>query len=184
MRKYKQKEAHLLKDEFIRDEELIKQNGEIWEYREITEDTFLNRWYKSLFWTKEKNLSGIQKLRLRQILREFDPHWFLWDAWQYKEWFCEALDELDIAEIRRVRNECLESQHYRIQGFWKTLLKRDKQLEAFCTHSTKDFKFTNAYTESFNNQCKVAKRVSHGFRNRENYLRKLSARFTNLNSRT
>jgi hypothetical protein len=28
MKKYKEKEAHILKDEFIREEELIKQNGE------------------------------------------------------------------------------------------------------------------------------------------------------------
>jgi len=179
MKKYKEKEEHLLKDELIRIEELIKQNGEKWEYKEITEEAFLNCGYKSLFWTREKNLSGMQKLRLRQILREYDPHWFLWDAWLYKEWFCEALDELDIVEIRRIRDECIKSQHFRIEDFWKTLLKRDKQLEAFCAHSTKEFKFTNAYTESINNQCKVAKRVSHGFRHKSNYKRKLSARFLN-----
>lgn len=179
MKKYKEKENHLLKDEFIREEELIKQNGMKGEYKEITEEAFLNCGYRTLFWKREKNLSGIQKLRLRQILREYDPHGYLWDAWQYKEWFCEALDDLDIGEIRRVRDECLESQHYRIEGFWKTLLKWDKQLNAFCTHSTKDFKFTNAYTESVNNQCKVAQRVSHGFRHKSNYKKKLSCRFSN-----
>ncbi len=83
-------------------------------------------------------------------------------------------------QIRRIRDECLESDHYRISWFGKTLLKRDKQLEAFCTHSTDEFKFTNAYTESINNQCKVAKRVSHGFKYKSSYKRKLSARFINL----
>ena len=179
MVKYKNKEEHILKNQYITEDMLIKQNGKKWEYREITEDAFLNRWYKSLFWTKEKNLSGIQKLRLRQILREFDPYWYLRDAWMYKEWFYEAMDELNIKEIRRVRDECLQSDHYRINWFGKTLLKRDKQLEAFCTHSTDDFKFTNAYTESINNQCKVAKRVSHGFRYKSNYKKKIFVRFLN-----
>ncbi len=179
MKKYKDKSEHIFKDEYITPDMLIKQNWEKWEYREITEDAFLNRWYKSLFWKKEKNLSGIQKLRLRQILREFDPNGYLRDARTYKEWFCDAMDELNIQEIRKVRDGCLESDHYRIHWFWKTLLKRDKQLEAFCTHSTKDFKFTNAYTESVNNQCKIAKRVSHWFRYKCNYKKKLSVRFLN-----
>jgi hypothetical protein len=169
----------MLKDEYITADMLIKQNWERWEYREITEDAFLNCWYKSLFWRREKNMSGIQKLRVRQIIREFDHHWYLRDAWMYKEWFCDAVDELNIEEIRRIRDECLKSDHYRINGFWKTLLRRDKQLEAFCTHSTEDFKFTNAYTESVNNQCKVAQRVSHGFRHKSNYKKKLSVRFAN-----
>ncbi len=112
-------------------------------------------------------------------MREFDPHWYLRDAWMYKEWFCDAIDNLDIQEIRKVRDECLQSDHYRICWFWKTLLKRDKQLNAFCTHSTEDFKFTNTYTESINNQCKVAKRVSHWFRHKSNYKKKLSVRFLN-----
>jgi transposase len=179
MKKYKWKEEHMLKDEYIKENMLIKRNGERWEYREITEEAFLNRGYKSLFWMREKNLSWPQKLRLRQILREFDPYWYLRDAWIYKEWFCEAIDDLNIEEIRRIRDECLGSDHYRISWFGKTLLKRDKQLEAFCTHSTDKFKFTNAYTESINNQCKVAKRVSHGFKYKSSYKRKLSARFIN-----
>jgi len=179
MRKYKDKSDHIIKDEFITSDMLIKQNWEKWEYREITEEAFLNRWYKSLFWKREKNLSGIQKLRIRQIIREFDPNWYLGDARMYKEWFCDAMDDLNIKEIRRIRDECFKSDHYRIKGFWKTLLKRDKQLESFCIHSTKEFKFTNAYTESINNQCKIAQRVSHGFRYKKNYKKKLSVRFLN-----
>jgi hypothetical protein len=96
----------------------------------------------------------------------------------------KALDELDIEEINDVMNDCLESEHYRVKWFWWTLQRRHKQLSNYCSCSSKDFKFTNAYTESFNNQCKVAKRVSHWFRNKDNYLRKLSSRFTMQNSRS
>ena len=179
MKKYKDRINNILKDEDILEEDLIKQNGERWEYKEITEQAFLNKWYKLLFMKRESNLSGMQKLRLRQILREYDPNGYLSEARIYKETFCKALDELDIWTIREVRAWCLDSDHYRLKQFWRTLKKRDKQLENFCTHSTEDFKFTNAYTESINNQCKVAKRVSHGFRHKKNYLRKLSSRFKN-----
>lgn len=184
MKKYKPKGENILKDEFIRPEELIRWNGEKWEYKEITLDHYFHKSYKTLFLYREENLSGMQKLRLRQILKEFDYNGYMAEARVAKERFMKALDELDIEEINDVMKDCLESEHYRIQWFGATLRRRNKQLSNYCSCSSKDFKFTNAYTESFNNQCKVAKRVSHGFRNRENYLRKLSARFTNQNSRT
>lgn len=179
MKKYKDRCDNKLRDADILEEDLIKQNGEKWEYKEITEQAFLNKGYKLLFMKSEKNLSGMQKLRLRQILREYDPNGYLSEARIYKETFCKALDELDIGTIREVRDWCLASDHYRLKQFWRTLKKWDRQLENFCVHSTDDFKFTNAYTESINNQCKVAKRVSHGFRHKKNYLRKLSSRFRN-----
>lgn len=59
----------------------------------------------------------MQKLRLRQILREYDPHGYMNEAWIYKETFCKALDELDISTIREVRDWCLESEHYRLKQF-------------------------------------------------------------------
>ena len=179
MKKYKDKKDHKLEEKYIRVEDLVKKNWETGEYKEITEQAFLNKWYKLLFLTKEENMSWLQKLRLRQILKEYDPHNYMKEAWMYKEWFCEALDELCIEDIRRIRDECLESEHYRIKDFGKTLKRRDKQLEGFCTHSTDAFKFTNAYTEWVNNQCKVAKRVAYGFKHKSNYKRKLSARFAN-----
>ncbi len=45
---------------------------------------------------KESNLSGIQKLRLRQILDEYDIYGYLAEARVAKENFCDALDQLDI----------------------------------------------------------------------------------------
>ena len=68
-----------------------------------------------LFLYKEENLSGMQKLRLRQILKEFDYNGYMAEARVAKERFMKALDELDIEEINDVMNDCLESEHYRIQ---------------------------------------------------------------------
>lgn len=41
--------------------------------------------YKGLFMKREKNLSEMQKLRLRQLLREFDYKGYLSEAWGMKE---------------------------------------------------------------------------------------------------
>lgn len=184
MKKYKPKWENILKDEFIRPEELIRWNGEKCEYKEITLDYYFHKSYKTLFLKREENLSGMQKLRLRQILKEYDYNGYMAEAWVAKERFINALDDLDIEEITDVMNDCLTSKHCRIQSFGETLKRWYKQLSCYCSYSSKDFKFTNAYTESFNNQCKVTQRVSHWFRHKNNYLRKLSARFATPNSRT
>jgi hypothetical protein len=38
-------------------------------------------------------------------------------AWTLKEDFFDAMDSLDLKEIDRIMNECLESEHYRIKKF-------------------------------------------------------------------
>jgi hypothetical protein len=87
------------------------------------------------------------------------------------------MDSLDLKEIDRIMNECLESEHYRIKKFWWTLKRWYSWIKWFCEHSTPFFKFTNAFTECFNNLCKVAKRVSHWFKTKDMYFKKLVARF-------
>ena len=98
-------------------------------------------------------------------------------SWTLKEDFMDAMDNLDLDEIDRVMRECLESKHYRIKQFWNTLKRWYRWIKWFCEHSTPIFKFTNALTESINNLCKVTKRVSHWFRTKEMYIKKLVARF-------
>lgn len=177
MKKYKEKVDHFLKMENIEESYLKTKDGKDREYKEITLDFYLNTTYRSLFRLRENKMSGPQKMRLRQILREYDHHGYLTLAWISKESFLEWLEAQDISQIREVRDDCLESDHYMIKKFWRTLQRWDEQLENYCKYSTEDFKFTNAVTEAINNQCKVAKKVSHWFRHKKNYRRKLWSRF-------
>jgi len=178
MQKYKDK-VETLDPKYFTEKELINANWVKTEFKEITYDYFINTTttYKWLLMKREKNLSWIQRLRLRQILREFDYGWYMSESRSIKERFCDALDEKNFEEIENVMGEALESTHYRTQWFWRTLKRWKTELKNFCLYSTDDFKFTNATTESINNQCKIAKRVSHWFRHKENYFRKLSSRF-------
>lgn len=89
-----------------------------------------------------------------------------------KERFFEALDDKDIEEIEEIRKEALESGHYRIKAFGRTMKRWKEQIDNFCKFDA-DHSCTNASTESYNNQCKIAKRVSHGFRKKKNYLKKV-----------
>lgn len=177
MKKYKESGDMRLKAEQIDKSALYNSKWEKVEYKEITADYFIETWYKKIFLYREKNLSPISKLRLNQIFREFDYLGLMQQAWTLKEDFFDAMDNLDIQEIDRIQKECLESEHYRVQQFGRTLKRWNNGIKGFCEHSTAFFKFTNALTEWINNVCKVAKRVSHGFKTKEMYLKKLVAKF-------
>lgn len=124
-------------------------------YREITLDYFLECGYRKLFLTREKHLSGIQRLRLHQIFREFDYRGYLSESWTLKEDFMEAIDERNMAEIDRIISDCKASEHHRLKQFARTLVNWYDGIKGYCEHSTEDFRFTNALTEGINNSCKV-----------------------------
>ncbi len=177
MSKYKKEVDMRLKADQIDKKALVNSKWQIMEYKEITADYFIEKWYRKIFLYREKNLSPIQKLRINQIFREFDYLKYMQQSWTLKEDFMDAMDNLNLKEIDRIMIECLESEHYRIKQFWNTLKRWYRWIKWFCEHSTPIFKFTNALTESFNNLCKVAKRISHWFRTKEMYIKKLVARF-------
>ena len=177
MQKYKKKSECRLQAYHIDPNALSNSKWERVSYNEITADYFIEKGYRKLFFYREKNLSPISKLRLNQIFREFDYLGFLSEAWALKEDFMDAMDKLNLEEIDRIITESLKSEHYRIKQFWKTLKRWYAGIKGFCEHSTDSFKFTNALTEGINNLCKVAKRISHGFRNKSMYIKKLIAKF-------
>ncbi len=175
MKKYKDKALQRLKSEDF-DKKLLKnKKWEIVEYKEITLDYFLETGYRKLFITREKNLSPVQKLRLNQIFREFDYNWYLAESWNIKEDFMNAIDDKDIKEIDKIIINCKNSEHHRLKQFWRTLTNWYEWIKGYCTYSTDDFKFTNAFTEWYNFLCKNLKRQAHWFRLKENYFRKIFA---------
>ena len=96
--------------------------------------------------------------------------------------FYDVLDNLDLDEIDRIRDDALNSGQRRLNQFWRTIKRWYANIKWYIENSSKDFNFTNALTEGINNLCKVVKRVSHWFRTKERYIKKLSARccFTEL----
>ena len=173
MKKYKEEVLQRLKADQVNPKDLKNSKWETVEYKEITLDYFLETGYRKLFMTREQNLSGIQKLRLNQVFAEFDYRGYLAETWTLKEDFMDAINARDVQEVNRIIQDCKESEHHRIQQFGRTLTNWYSGIKGYCEHSTNEFKFTNALTEGINNSCKVAKRQSHGFKNKDNYLRKI-----------
>ena len=178
MQKYKNAVDNRLKPELVNQNDLVNSKWKPIKYQEITLEYFLDKSYRTIFLKREKNLSWFQRLRLNQILSEFDYKNYLKESWLLKEALFEAIDDTDIPAVIKVMKDCLDSEHYRIQQFWRTLQNWLPWIEAFCDLSTEEFKFTNALTEWINNHCKIAKRVSCWFRYKDNYIRKLTAKFS------
>jgi len=177
MKKYKDKADMRIKPESLQNNPLFNSRWEETSYNEITLPYYLEKTYKLLFVKREKNLSDIEKLRLNQIFREFDYLGFLAEVWTLKEDFMDAMDNKDLKEIDRIKEDCLKSEHYRMKQFWRTLTRWYEWIKWFFTLSCDTFKFTNALTEWINNLCKVAKRQAHWFKLKTMYLKKLVARF-------
>ena len=173
MKKYKEKALQRVNIDKISKKSITNSIWKIVEYKEITLDFFLETGYRKLFFTREKNLSPIQKLRLNQIFREFDYLGFLAESWTVKEDFMDALDNLDMKEIDRIHELCKSSEHHRLKQLWRTITNWYAWIKWFCEHSTESFKFTNAYTEWFNNICKTLKRQAHWFKHKSNYFKKI-----------
>jgi transposase len=87
------------------------------------------------------------------------------------------MDGRKLDEIDRIMEDALNSEHRRIKQFWWTIKRWYNWIKWYIENSTDNFKFTNALTEWINNLCKVAKRVSHWFKNKDMYIKKLCARF-------
>lgn len=177
MKKYKAKTEQRLQTKNFNPNDLLNSKWEVIEYKEITPEYFTEKWYRTLFVTREKRLSWQQKLRLNQIFRDFDYLGFMQEARTLKEDFMDAIDELNLLEVDRILKDCLASEHYRIKQFGRTIKRWYEWIKGYIENSNENFKFTNALTESINNLCKVAKRVSHGFSTKSMYIKKLCARF-------
>jgi transposase len=93
----------------------------------------------------------------------------------------DAMDDKNLDEINRIMTNCLDSEHYRMKQFWRTLKKWYAWIEGFFSVRFDTFKFTNALNEGINNLCKVVKRQAHLLRLKTIYLKKLVARFCLMN---
>jgi len=173
MQKYKEKTEMKLKPEQFKDTIIKNKKWEIVEYSEITQEYYEEKGYKRLFLTRQKNLTPFQRIRISQIFRDFDYNWYLAETRNIKEDFMNAIDEKDIKKVDEIILECKESEHHRLQQFARTLNNWYEWIEWYCKHSTEDFKFTNAFTEGYNNKCKNIKRQWFWFRNKLNYFKKI-----------
>ncbi len=138
------------------------------EYSPITLGYFLSKKYNTLLLMKSENLTKKQEHRLNQILCEFDPKWYLSEAYLWKELLNEAIETKDINLIDKLISDFLNSVHYKIQTCWKTLKKWKDEIKNFF-----DTWITNAFTEWKNTKAKLFKRMAYWYWKKDNYIKRL-----------
>ena len=138
------------------------------EYKPITIDHYVSEKYRTIFLIGEEKLTQKQKHRLNQILIEFDPEHYLFEAYNAKEKIRECLNSKNLELLNEVIKDLEESKHYKLTELKNTLkLHKQEILNYF------EYGLTNARLEGKNNKAKIIKRISYGYRTKNNYIKKL-----------
>ncbi len=138
------------------------------EYIPITLGYFLSKKYNNLLLIKSENLTKKQEHRLNQILCEFDPKWYLSEAYLWKELLNEAVETKDMDLIEKLISDFSNSIQYKIQTCWRTLKKWKGEIKNFF-----DTWITNAFTEWKNTKAKLFKRMAYWYGKKDNYIKRL-----------
>jgi transposase len=137
--------------------EHILKNGEIQSYVEIKQ--------RLIFLKAAERLTPKQQEFISTLLKRCK---YLREAWLNKELLRESLQNKDEELLRKVREDCLASDQYRIRQFGRTLKRWFQAILNFFK-----LNITNAFTEGKNNKAKVFKRIAYGYRNKDSYIRRL-----------
>jgi len=121
-----------------------------------------------LFLTGEERLSDKQKEKLNNLLKNSDPKGYVFEIWSQKELIRESLQAKDISLIDKVIKDTKQSEHYLIKSLGQTLARWYEGIKNYF-----DLQITNACTEGKNNLAKLYQRMAFGYRNKQNYLKKL-----------
>ncbi len=138
------------------------------DYIPITLGHFLSKKYNSLLLMKAENLTTKQYHRLNQILFEFDPKWYLSEAYLWKELLHRAVRLKDISLIEKLITDFKSSVQYKIKACWRTLERWKNEIQNFF-----ETWITNAFTEWKNTKAKLLKRMAYWYKNKDNYIKRL-----------
>ena len=138
------------------------------DYKAITLWFFLSKRYHSLMTMKKANLTEKQYDRLMQIFAEFDPCWYVYQAWKWKEMLMKSIKDKDIWIIDKLIIYFRKSVHYKVKTVWKTIKKRREEIKNYF-----EIKITNAFTEWKNTKAKLFKRMAYWYYKKENYIKRL-----------
>lgn len=130
---------------------------------------------KYVLWKKYSELNEEDQIVLRRMLNQSEE---LYSAWSLKEWFIEIKELKKEKDARReLHNLLLSAQETNLSEF-------NACITAFCNWfgyiiNGYRHKVTNDFTEGMNNNIKVLKRIAYGFRNFENFRKRILLCFGN-----
>jgi len=148
-------------------------NKRISEFRTIIQKTDKVKLPRLLFDKPKEHLKANERVSLNEINKAYPE---LCKLWQFKE---------EIRRIYKIPNSTLAkitfnsmlrrmklSEYQSVKHWLKTLMRWQNEILAYFDNFT-----TNGYTEGVNTKLKTIKRLSYGFRNIDNYIRKAMLSF-------
>jgi transposase len=154
--------------EKFKDKNIRVYNPNDTEYKPITIDHYVSEKYRTIFLIGEEKLTQKQKHRLNQIFREFDPEHYLFEAYNAKEKIRECLNNKNLFLLNEVIKDLEQTKHYKLIALKNTLKLHKQEILNYFEHG-----LTNARLEGKNNKAKIIKRISYGYRTKNNYIKKL-----------
>lgn len=124
---------------------------------------------KYVLWKKYSELSEEDQIVLRRMLDQSED---LYVAWSLKEWFIE------IKELKREKHARKELHNWLLSAEESNLSEFKACITAFRNWfgyiiNGYRHKVTNGFTEGMNNNIKVLKRIGYGYRNFENFRKRI-----------
>ena len=137
-------------------------------YKPITLWFFISKRYVNLLLFKIEKLTEKQEHRLNQIFTEFDPCWYMKQAYEWKEMIMKWIENKDENAIKSLIENFKKSVHYKIEVVWNTIRKWETEI----LNLIKTW-ITNAFTEWKNTKAKLFKRMAYWYKIKSNYMKRL-----------
>ena len=130
---------------------------------------------KYVLWKKYSELNEEDQIVLRHMLNQSEE---LYSAWNLKEWFIEIKELKKEKDARReLHNWLLAAEESNLPEF-KSCITAFRNWFGYIINGYRH-KVTNGFTEGMNNNIKVLKRIAYGFRNFENFRKRILLCFGN-----
>jgi transposase len=128
---------------------------------------------KKLLERNKEDLDYAEKQILKRVLTSSSA---LNDMWRLKEWFREFYKLRNPKKAKDRYTAMLEGLIQEARPRWRTLYRTlSRWREYILNYFT--YRITNAYTEGVHTRIKLLKRISYGFRNKQNYIAKMTLAF-------
>lgn len=128
---------------------------------------------KKLLEKNRENLSEIEISKLKIIFKKYPP---LKEFWVMKETMRKIYRLKNLEVAKRQFQDLLNGLEFDHRVRWQQLYKTLKRWEEQILNYFK-FNVTNAYTEGVHTRIKLLKRISYGFKNKFNYIAKMTIAF-------
>lgn len=127
----------------------------------------------------ERNREDLGREDARRLESMFRAYPVIAEMWRLKEWFRALYRLKDKAQARRRYDAVLAGLAHETRPRWQAVYRTLKRWRESILNYF-DCRITNAYTEGVHTRIKLLKRISYGFRNKQNYIAKMTLAFLPL----